>query len=371
MSTFAEPIMPWKTKKEWKTESSAGFFTKRKNQSLLEVDEHFEAWLTANAAHNFKDEFKALNSLILSTQAWLHAKAKKKKSTRRPAMEKMLKAAMQRLLWVSYWKQKELGKPESRKLAELRGLYKIEAASAPKGQDRVSADKLVMSTKKDDLGRKAISNPDVLDQITDEQLTTYASDLLSVALDKPNQVILKYMTLGERAELQLIFLDDSNGVTKVNRKAGDNVAPLSTKWRSTEDPRTKQNLGLPANIGFAHAWVADKYGNFYSDQPKAHGTFHHSSFTSGQGILCGGMLVCEQGQLVYIDNGSGHYKPTKDTLLDALDTLKNVHGLDISHTAVGLVTSENNKTYLEEWASADAFLESGGGGTSRGKVPLG
>lgn len=38
-------------------------------------------------------------------------------------------------------------------------------------------------------------------------------------------------------------------------------------------------------------------------------TMHHSSFLSGADVLCAGTLEVDKGQLLYISNFSGHYKP--------------------------------------------------------------
>lgn len=49
--------------------------------------------------------------------------------------------------------------------------------------------------------------------------------------------------------------------------------------------------------------------------------FYHSSFLSGKPGLCFGMIKVDNGEITYIDNRSGHYKPTKKNLINAVDKL--------------------------------------------------
>ena len=54
--------------------------------------------------------------------------------------------------------------------------------------------------------------------------------------------------------------------------------------------------------------------------------FHHTSFTSGGFIRCAGMLGGnQQGQVVYVDNNSGHYKPPSANLYRLVKYLNKRH----------------------------------------------
>ena len=44
------------------------------------------------------------------------------------------------------------------------------------------------------------------------------------------------------------------------------------------------------------------------------GVFHHSSFTGGGAVKCAGMIGAKSGLITYIDNDSGHYKPSREQL---------------------------------------------------------
>jgi hypothetical protein len=85
--------------------------------------------------------------------------------------------------------------------------------------------------------------------------------------------------------------------------------------------------------GFAYA--IDQYGDLISgdDAPKSsigkmlqsHQRFNHSSLNAGKDVICAGVMKVENGRLTYIDNMSGHYKPTKRNLLNALELLRGLN----------------------------------------------
>ena len=69
-------------------------------------------------------------------------------------------------------------------------------------------------------------------------------------------------------------------------------------------------------------WVMDVRGNFYFDQPQE-GVVHHSSFFGGrERIACAGTITIKDGQILSIDNGSGHYKPPQEFLNQAVARLR-------------------------------------------------
>jgi len=87
-----------------------------------------------------------------------------------------------------------------------------------------------------------------------------------------------------------------------------------------------QDFDKTLNTGnFACAYVIDKYGNLYASrdvfQPGL--SFNHSTFNAGKDVICAGILYTNQGRLTSIQNNSGHYKPTRDHLHNAVLLLNN------------------------------------------------
>ena len=88
-------------------------------------------------------------------------------------------------------------------------------------------------------------------------------------------------------------------------------------------------------------YAIDKYGNLMSIADDAQfddGTFksehRHSSLNAGNRVICAGYISIQQGMVTYIDNKSGHYKPTERDLASAVLVLMNEHDLDLKITRI-------------------------------------
>ncbi len=86
-------------------------------------------------------------------------------------------------------------------------------------------------------------------------------------------------------------------------------------------------------FGYA-IYVMDQEGNFYIAFESKKNEFHHSSFLAGQAVACAGEMVIYQGQLLLINNQSGHYRPPPAALDQALDALQKYHAVDLSAVQV-------------------------------------
>lgn len=81
------------------------------------------------------------------------------------------------------------------------------------------------------------------------------------------------------------------------------------------------NLGAP-DAPFMYAM--DSYGNLFARTPtEVKMYFNHSSFNAGRGVICAGNICAQAGKLYYIDNGSGHYQPTRGNLYSCVQKLIN------------------------------------------------
>lgn len=88
-------------------------------------------------------------------------------------------------------------------------------------------------------------------------------------------------------------------------------------------------------------WAMDRYGNMFvkdvTSSAGPGGYFNHSSFNAGNDVICAGVCVFNRGGvLVYIDNGSGHYKPDAEALRSALAFFAE-EGVDLREMRVGLM----------------------------------
>jgi hypothetical protein len=69
-------------------------------------------------------------------------------------------------------------------------------------------------------------------------------------------------------------------------------------------------------------WVMDPTGRLYVSSTPQPGIFNHSSFLGGGSVICAGEIIIIEGKITFINNGSGHYKPPDEALINAIDKLR-------------------------------------------------
>jgi hypothetical protein len=139
---------------------------------------------------------------------------------------------------------------------------------------------------------------------------------------------------------QLVPFDCSGG----NFKKKSNTALLGTERNG--------NKGV---AGFAMGLNRNIYARFHSNYDAAKGSFYHSCYLEGREVLCTGCITVVNGELRYINNWSGHYKPSKQQLSLAVQALQAL-GVDIS----GVLVEYKQATGAPVTTNAQAFLASDG-----------
>ena len=76
-------------------------------------------------------------------------------------------------------------------------------------------------------------------------------------------------------------------------------------------------------------FVMDQNGRIYSSTEHTVGEFHHSSFLAGQPVAAAGEVRIENGRIVEITDGSGHYRPAPEFTAQFLRRLQD-DGVDLS-----------------------------------------
>ncbi|OPY06031.1 MAG: hypothetical protein A4E66_02306 [Syntrophus sp. PtaB.Bin001] len=160
---------------------------------------------------------------------------------------------------------------------------------------------------------------------------------------------VKYVTAEDRWRYQIIV---SGG--KMYRRA-------SADSTSTSD-ETLLDTG-----GQGYIFIIDDKGNLYcsmGDQPKGQ-LFHHSSIMNGVAVAFAGAIDVVAGKLTGIDNASGHYRPGKEHLLNALKIIQgqgiSLKGVRITYLAGMRRIDENTELpNFELYSDAERFLEAKG-----------
>jgi len=122
--------------------------------------------------------------------------------------------------------------------------------------------------------------------------------------------LVKYLTPQEQAAYKITIRDG-----KLYAANGKVFSTSSASTVHSNDPRA--------------VFVVNKDGNIYASLIQTIGRFHHSSLAAGDSVLTAGEMSVSNGKLVLISNKSGHYRPSKDSVMDLLSALKKV-GVDVS-----------------------------------------
>lgn len=105
--------------------------------------------------------------------------------------------------------------------------------------------------------------------------------------------------------------------------------------------------GLPHTSAGREIYAMDKYGNLITMKPQTrystrtrtytdHGNVqhNHSSLNAGADVICAGEIAFVAGKITYIDNGSGHYKPTAKHLQNCVYSLRMADDADLGQLRV-------------------------------------
>ena len=84
-------------------------------------------------------------------------------------------------------------------------------------------------------------------------------------------------------------------------------------------------------------YAMDEYGTLFASPAAGlarRGQYwNHSSFNAGKDVICAGMIKIHGGVLQYVDNNSGHYKPTRQHLHAMMTIIAN-EGINLAGTTV-------------------------------------
>lgn len=70
------------------------------------------------------------------------------------------------------------------------------------------------------------------------------------------------------------------------------------------------------------------------------GRLHHSSLTAGKEVLFAGMLALDHGDIYYLSDRSGHYKPNAKSVMEFINYLESL-GLNLNNMKISGYATEN------------------------------
>jgi hypothetical protein len=121
-----------------------------------------------------------------------------------------------------------------------------------------------------------------------------------------------------------VYWKDSSG--EGEKQIADTVATRDTNEKQHKYFRTYTIDGTEHAVEGAAAYIWDTMDTIFVF---AHisGVQHHSSGNMGKAVQCAGNLIIRNGQIVYVDTDSGHYRPTEVHLRNFCTYLEAYYGL--------------------------------------------
>ncbi|MEW4488916.1 hypothetical protein AB1L42_12590 [Thalassoglobus sp. JC818] len=318
----------------------SNIFKRGRGKKLSQIDTCLKAWETGGRT------IPQLVQLVRACRAWLAAKSDSMSSrrvSRRQHVKKLANEAFARLQYDIFQKRKA-DNAYNGSLQSMGGHYQHERITyIHSGKQHAisgSTASMIMNSGRQMQSPTINHHLDSLGALTIDQLTTQQFENL-VRTCAPN--------CGE--PLEVYFMKKQERLTKLI------VIEDGTLYSS---PTKKYDTG-----GHPFAYAIDQYGNLFSvDHNRFDATldptaqrFNHSSFNAGKDVICAGVLIVNQGRLKYIDNNSGHYKPDKIQILNALRFLREC-GVDLfASVKVGVKEMDQGRLVMKEYNNAAAFLQ--------------
>jgi hypothetical protein len=316
MSATAPPIQ---SLKDFKKKTTPFNLVRRgRGKRLKLVDAWLEAWeqnLGATHAH----KATILSHTLTAIRDWLRAKEGKDSSTTNFRMPTVLELANQVFARLQYetFEANKANPVRQTNTRSLQGTYRHERTT----YEQTNKQHAYSATTAQALlrNRASLFGPAVpqhynFDTISDQDFTN---------------LIQTYAT-ANNFEPEVLFLNKQNRLKQMIIIENGKFYDGPTSLFDTSSNRK----------GFAYA--IDEYGDLFtaddgvnsiahllSDQRR----FNHSTLNAGKDVICAGVLKVNHGRLTFIDNGSGHYKPTRNNLLNALRLLQNL-GVDLQNVEV-------------------------------------
>ncbi len=166
-----------------------------------------------------------------------------------------------------------------------------------------------------------------------------------------------FLALHQLAQRQVLYYRKDERLQKMVRFnngdafLGNSVIPLDMALPPFNVP-PYNHQAFDAFYDALHMYAMDEYGNIMCQAEIEYGhvqavaaamhrvdvpnvrNFNHSTFNAGKNVICAGLIGFTNGRITWIDSNSGHYKPTRENLKNAVMFLSD-EGIDLSQLRIG------------------------------------
>lgn len=338
--------MPIPSLAEFQTRTkNTNYFESARGSNIKEIDSRLKAWEKGQHLADLERKRALLADLISACSKWLKKKRETTKTftvARRVQISALANAALDELQSLGLGdaaaafdrrKIHTLSQNPTRRGEALKGSYLHERTIYLKSGKRSAPSatllhKYVNQSEYEGFQQFHGFFHKEFEQLTEKDFTALAT--LAAKSDLPSDV--EYLRKQER--LQHWIVTTSKGLFEY--KVGGGLVTTSASY----------------------IWTMDEYGNMFCMEAQTIRQRNHSSFNAGKNVICGGGIKIKAGQLEFIDNTSGHYRPDRHALHTALMIL-NDDGADLSKTVVTVYEAKPDGSGMisHKYRSAETFLE--------------
>jgi hypothetical protein len=264
---------------------------KLKKRGRIEmVDDSLGVWHTnKNSGSSVVQE--ALYGVIRACQHWLKEKKNSQKIS--TAARTLVVTNLRDLAWRNLkLLNPRLAKMEDRK--QLGGFGALKSMSGVYQHERTF---YLKSGKKETASASIMHSGDIHPQ---------GKDFSQLTMVEYENLVQQYKSVNTK--LDMVYLN------KLNRSQHFvTIDPPDGLLYNGKDEKIDSN--------FLEPYAMDQYGNLFSMLFDKNLQINHSSFLGGKDAICAGCIGVRDGQLLSIDNNSGHYKPGVENLVNAIRML--------------------------------------------------
>lgn len=189
---------------------------------------------------------------------------------------------------------------------------------------------------------------------------------------------LKRIDASDRSKYQVSFNGSQAVIFEFWKKTDAKWVPIdTTSWKTKEgggnDSRSQKDKHRFWCWGYVFTKNEEIYVANHAFQETDGKRFFHSSYLSGENVLCAGDISFFKGQLTSISNFSGHYQPSMEKIYHVLKFFKKnmhslkdvkvlaaeIHGTDLGNKARGGTSVMDAKDITQFGMDAEEFIKMG------------
>jgi hypothetical protein len=291
------------------------FGTEKKRGTIEAIDFALERWATAKRTRKIEEMIASLADLSSCCDIWIANKTKKNKkaakdstnNTRMLAVQKVKAAIQKSKRYLVIYHHSNFASMEARKVEN-----RYAGRAAPLGGNYKLERDFYTNSNKQHVASASVLHAKVGGSLSDMTQADYDREAARLC-QKYNKNFLDMVYLNKMSRSQyLVTIDEGtmyyyDGEHKEITTAGEQMV-----------------------------YAVDRYGNLFCLDLADGVQINHSSLLAGQDVIGAGCLCVRNGSLRWIDNNSGHYRPTYQQLCNTLRVLVD-QGLPLDDVMVGVM----------------------------------